>query len=265
MKISKAKNEKFLDKMHPKDLDFTQIEHIIEFLESFLTPSRRNKFRFALGYRTRYLTVVLEDIHQAHNAAAVLRSCDCFGIQDIHAIENRNRFLIKSRNSNVSRGAEKWLTLHRYGDSSMRSNKRERTTPYTQICLESLREKGYRIIATTLKENSIKLEQIPLDKPIALMVGTEDSGLSQKAHEMADIAVHLPLHGFTRSFNLSVCTALCLDHLTHRLHASNIPWQLTHSERQSLHWEWIHKTLKSAEKLIKQYPGFNRSDHVLSP
>ena len=86
-------------------------KELVEYLSGFVTENRKKRFDDVLIHRTRHLTVVLEDIYQPHNAAAVLRSCDCFGIQDVHVIENQNKF---EANPDVELGSAKWITMHKY-------------------------------------------------------------------------------------------------------------------------------------------------------
>jgi tRNA (guanosine-2'-O-)-methyltransferase len=87
------------------------IEKQIEYLKDFITKRRFERFVNVLNQRTRYVTVVLEDVFQGHNAAAVLRSCDCFGVQYIYCAENRNEF---KPNEEVSMGASQWLNIYRF-------------------------------------------------------------------------------------------------------------------------------------------------------
>ncbi len=91
---------------------------LLQYLSSYITPERLNLFNRIIQNRTKYLTVVLEDIYQSQNASAVLRSCDCFGIQDVHIIENRNEFTLDTE---VSLGSSKWLTLNKYNQKDNNS------------------------------------------------------------------------------------------------------------------------------------------------
>src|ERR1051325_617940 len=83
----------------------------LQYLSGFITENRLKRFDEVIAHRTRHITVVLEDIYQPHNAAAALRSCDCFGIQNVHAIENQNKF---EPNADVELGSAKWVTLIRH-------------------------------------------------------------------------------------------------------------------------------------------------------
>jgi tRNA (guanosine-2'-O-)-methyltransferase len=206
----------------------------IKTLSEIVTPERLAKLNTVLDQRTRYLSVALEDVFQGHNAAAVLRSCECFGVQDIHCIELRNAF---KPSDEVAMGSEKWLSLYRYNS--------------TEAALKTLKAQGYQIVATTLEPPSIPLAEIPLDKPTVLLFGTELKGLSPAAHEMADIRAYLPMVGFTQSFNISVSVALSLQTLWKRLRAE-CPWQLKPDQREELLLEWLKKSVPHAENIVSR-------------
>lgn len=216
----------------------------LEFLESYLTDSRKQKIYKVAENRTRHLTVVLEDIYHSHNASAVIRTCDCFGIQDLHVIENEKRNRV---NKGVTQGAGKWINLHHY-------NKEKNNT---EACLSSLKEQGYLIAAATLdKTKSIKLEDLPIDKTrLALCFGCEEFGLSNIAHRMSDYNVSIPMYGFTQSFNISVTVALCLQVLRERLNNLDINWHLSEKEEKELIFEWTFKSVKNSELLLKRFRG----------
>jgi len=237
----------------------------LERLAGRLTVHRRHRIETVLDRRTRYLTVALEDIYQPHNAAAVLRSCDGFGVQDVHILENRNPFETKSQKSNVSMGTERWLTLHRYKEirDPAKADTPELNHPATQRGLENLKAQGYRLAALTLRGSPRELSDVPLDKPLALLVGTELTGLSDAAHALADYQVRLPMEGFAQSFNLSVCTAVCLYELTRRLRdpKNALSWPLSPAERQQLFFEWIHRDVQGADELLARWEAEARSVH----
>jgi tRNA (guanosine-2'-O-)-methyltransferase len=145
------------------------IQQQIEYLKSFVTEKRWDRFYSIVQQRTRYITIVLEDVFQGHNSAAVLRSCDCFGIQDVHFIENRNEF---KPNEEVSMGASQWLSIYRYKEKDINN---------TEICYQTLRQKGYRIVATSPHAQSVSIQELSIDKPLALVFGAEKEGLSEYA------------------------------------------------------------------------------------
>lgn len=216
------------------------IENQTPYLAEFMMDSRRERIEEVLAQRTRYLTVVLEDIYHAPNASAVIRSCECFGIQDLHVIENTKRY---KPNADVVRGSAKWIDIHRYRKED------ENTTE----CLSKLKNDGFKIVATTLhKENSITPNALPIDDPLALCFGTEELGVSDTVYELADYKLKIPMYGFTESFNISVAAALCLNTLSTRLRNSQIPWQLSEEEKNELRFNWYRKSVKNAEKLLEK-------------
>lgn len=215
---------------------------LIDHLGQFVSAHKRARVQQVLAQRTRYLAVVLEDIYQPHNASAVLRSCECFGVQDVHIIEQENSF---RPSPDIALGAPKWLTLHHYRRSAGES---------AATCLQALRRQGYRIVATTLRPQSIPLHALDLSQPTALCFGTELQGLSEEAHALADLFVQIPMFGFTQSFNISVTAALFLYDLTTRLR--QLPpqtWQLTPAEQQQLTLEWYGRIVDHSEAIIRRY------------
>lgn len=192
------------------------------YLVSFMTDHRRDLLPQILLHRTRHLTVVIEEIYSPHNASACLRSCDCFGIQDVHLIEDANEYLI---NDEIALGAAKWLTTHRYQDPVQ--------------CVDALRAQGYAIVVTSPHEPTCQLETYDIRRPTALVFGNEKSGVSPAVIERADHILRVPMFGFTESFNISVAAAICLHHLTWRLRETDIDWKLSSSEREALLTEWV--------------------------
>jgi len=216
---------------------------LIDYLSEFVTEERLKTFEKVLDNRTRYITVVLEDLYQPHNASAVLRSCDCFGIQDVHVIENRNTYSI---NPDVTLGSNKWLSLEKY-------NRKESNT---LEAYRTLRNKGYRIIATTPHTEDTTLESFDLDRgKLALVFGTELEGLSEIAIQEADEYFRIPMFGFTESFNISVSAAIVLYQLSNRLRKSAIPWQLTQLEKIALKLAWLRQTIKKSDSLVHEFLG----------
>lgn len=218
------------------------ISQRIEYLSQFLSKRRVQLFDTVLNFRTRYITVVLEDIYQPHNASAVLRSCEGFGIQDIHIIENQHEYRLSP---DITLGSDKWLTLHRH-------NLHEDNTADT---INQLKKDGYRIVATSPHKKDCPPDQFDLQKgKIALLFGSELNGLSQPALEMADEFMTIPMVGFTESFNISVTAALCIHFLTNRLRQMpDILWQLTDTEKQELKLEWLRKSIRDASLIEKAF------------
>jgi len=216
-------------------------EALKEYLYGHVSGGKRERFAEVLPMRTRHVTVVLEDIYQAHNASAVVRSCDLFGVQELHVIEHRNRFAL---NPSVSVGASKWVTLTRWN---------ERQENNAAQCLNGLKEKGYRIVATTPHSDDVLLENLSIDKPLALVFGNEETGLSETAIKMADEFVKIPMVGFTESFNISVSVAITLYDVMRRVWRSEIDWHLSDEEQKELELLWIQKTLPRFPQLVQTF------------
>ena len=212
---------------------------MLEFMSQFITDERRQRFEEVLDYRTRHVTVVLEDIFQPHNASAVLRSCDLRGIQDIHIVENTNHYDV---NPDVVLGSTKWLNL-KYYDS------KEFNTPEAY---QHLHDMGYKIVATCPHRDDFTPDTLPLDQPVALVFGTEKLGLSDYAVENADMHVRIPMYGFTESYNISVSAALSLFSVTERMRKDpQLHWQLSNDEQLELKLRWSIQTIKEGEQVLK--------------
>lgn len=216
--------------------------NLTEYLESFVTESRLNLFEKVLTYRTNYITVILEDIFQSQNASAVLRTCDCFGIQNVHVIENRNSFDV---NKEVALGSSKWLSINKYNEKHNNSLQ----------AIRNLREKGYRIVATTPHKNDTFLQDFDLfNGKTALVFGSELPGISDIILNEADEFLKIPMYGFTESYNISVSAAIVLHHLTEKLRQKPKEfWQLTANERNEVKLEWLRNTIKRSELLEKEF------------
>lgn len=214
---------------------------LLEYMLGFVSENKQNKFDEVIQNRTRYLTVVLEDIYQPHNASAVLRSCDCFGIQDVHIIENQNTYQV---NPDVALGSSKWLNLIKY-------NQRENNTPEA---VKHLKSKGYRIVATTPHKDDVDLRELDLEKgPVALIFGTEMRGLTDDGLALADEFMKIPMYGFTESFNISVSAALCLFYLTEKLRSSQFEWKLSEAEKLEVKLNWARQVVKRSDLLEQKF------------
>lgn len=214
-------------------------QFIIENLSPMISEKRLQTFSKVLNNRTRYITVVLENLFQSHNASAVMRSCDCFGIQNIHIIENNFDFI---DNPDVSLGSSQWLTKFKYNSNENNSIE----------AIKNLKNQGYRIVATTPHSKDVNLNDFNLEKgKIALFFGAELPGLSKIVLDNADEFVKIPMFGFTESFNISVSVAICLYDIINRLKTSNIKWELSEPEKQDLLAEWLKLSVRNSEKVLK--------------
>ncbi len=216
------------------NLTLSSKEQLYTLASQLISENKRDLFDRLAPLRTRHIAVVLEDIYQSHNASAVLRSCDCFGVQDVHVIEANNPF---NPAGDVAVGSSKWVDYYPYHD--------------TPSAYQRLREMGYKIVATTPHTNDTLITDLDISQPIALVFGTELTGLTPQAIDLADSYVKIPMYGFTESFNISVCAALSLFSITERLRRSNIPWQLTDEQVLNLKLHWCTQAIRDGEKVLQ--------------
>lgn len=215
---------------------------LLEYLSAVVNPERLSLFNRIIENRTNYITVVLEDIFQAQNASAVLRTCDCLGVQNIHIIENRNEFQVDTE---VTMGSSKWLTLNKY---SLKKNNSLETIRY-------LKKSGYRIVATSPHTNDVELPDFEISKgKIALIFGSELPGISEVIMQEADEFLKIPMFGFTESYNISVSAAIILYHLTEKMRNSDsIFWRLTEEEKVDIKLQWIRNSVKQSTLIEKRF------------
>lgn len=213
---------------------------LLDHLLNFVTEKRNALFDKVLSNRTKHVTVVLEDIYQSQNASAVLRSCDITGVQNVHIIENNYKYSI---NPDVALGSFKWLNLTKYDEHDFN----------TIAAFDKLRSEGYRIVATTPHKNDQNLDEILLDKKVALVFGTELTGLSKIAIDNADEYLKIPMYGFTESFNISVSAALVLYNLTNKLRKSTINWHLTNEEKLAIKLEWAKRSIDRSDVIVRHF------------
>ena len=203
-------------------------------LSPFLTDARKARFADVLGQRTHWVTAVTEDLFDPHNISAVLRSCDGFGIQSAHIIEVNNPYRVSP---GVSKGAAKWLDIERHTD--------------TTHALRDLKSRGYAICCTTPHTDDTTPEALPLDRPVALVFGSEGPGITDAARAEADYFVRIPMFGFTESFNISVAAALTLQTITRRVRSrDDLDWRIPESEHPRILGDWASRTVKDAAGLL---------------
>jgi len=211
-------------------------KEILDHLQEYLTPRRKMLFEKVLAERTNHLTVVAQDVYQLHNTSAVVRSCDVFGIQNIHVIEEK---IPRRIDKEIAMGAQKWVDINRF--NSVKS------------ALKTMKKKGYQIVATTPHINDTELLDFDVTQKSCFFFGRETEGLSEEVMKEADCFLKIPMYGFTESLNISVSAAIILQNVTNRLRKSNVNWSLTREERLEKRLDWCKKTLKSHEAIIDNY------------
>ena len=205
-------------------------------LESYLTEQRKQRFKNILAQRTKHFTVAIEDVYQKHNTSAVLRSCDIFGIQDVHIIEKENRLQIDRE---IALGSQKWVDLHHYSSA--------------EECISKLRKRGYQIVAATPHGKDKTIDEFDISEPSCIFFGRETEGLSDLILKQADCYLTIPMFGFSESLNISVSAAIILQNLITKLKHSDINWQLTEEEQFEKRIDWSKKTIKSINSVMERF------------
>lgn len=213
-----------------------QDKNYLSYLYKFITPNRREGFERVLANRTRHITIAIEDVYQLHNTSAVMRSCEVFGVQDLHVIEER---FGKRIDKEIAMGAEKWVDIHRYQNANQ--------------CIDTLRKKGYQIVITSPHIDANYLQDFDVSKKSAIFFGTEKNGLSPEIMNQADAKIKIPMVGFTESLNISVSAAIVIQDLMNRLRQTSIDWKLTEEELLEKRIDWTRKSIKDIDFITERY------------
>lgn len=192
------------------------------------TAERLTKLKRAASLRQKGVVLVIEDIHDPHNAQAIMRTADAFGIQNVHFIfEIEKRYNPRRVGKSSSSSAMKWL------DYTIWTSTKE--------CLAALKKQKFHLVGTAFAERSIALNRSKLTAPkIALLVGNEHRGLSEEALKRADQLITIPMRGMVQSLNVSVATAILIAEAT-RQRAKDKKQSLTKKEQDALIASWIDR------------------------
>ncbi len=206
-----------------------------DLLAPFLTEERRSRLEEVLARRTAVLRLVAEDLYDAHNLSAILRTAEAFGIQHVHLAGSAPGEL----NPRVALGAERWLTVER-----------ERDAP---ACLARLKGLGYTIAAAAPGGAAADPLSWEPPGPVALVVGNEHAGLSAAALAAADVVLRIPTTGFTRSLNVSVSAALLIHVLLRKRAGRDCP--LSPEEQEALRRRWVVQAVPHGKAILKKLRG----------
>ena len=211
----------------------------IKELSPFLTADRKKRIEEVLSYRTKGISILLEDIYQSHNISAVLRTCDNLGIQNLYIIQDLNRMVLSK---NISLGSEKWITLNIKAKGIKKKD-----------YIKSLKKEGFKIISTVppLREQSIPLDKFKIKKKMLICFGNEEKGLSEEILEHSDGLISIPMRGFNESYNISVSCAIIMNHLIDDAQRNNKLTKLNNNEINELRYEWYLKSIKNSSKIVR--------------
>lgn len=169
-----------------------------------LLPPRRDRIDRVVAQRTRTVTVVLDRLEDTFNMAAVLRTCEGMGLQDVHVIRNPDaRF---APNSKVTQGCDKWLDLHLHKDF--------------KTCAAVLKKNGFQVLASAIRPGATSLFELKFDQKIAMVLGNERFGVSDEVLEHSDGTFWIPMRGFSQSMNISAAASACVTRA--------ISWRMEH-------------------------------------
>jgi tRNA (guanosine-2'-O-)-methyltransferase len=215
-------------------LSLEECRERIDYLSSFMLEERFATLSRALSMRTDYITVLTENMFHEHNASAIVRHCEAFGVQNIHTVENLCPF---SPTQNIVLGTDKWIEIHRHTS--------------TAEALASLRKEGYRIVATTPHHKSCTPESFDVTKgKFALVFGTEKTGVTDEVLAEADEFLQIPMCGMVDSLNVSASAAILIYMLSERMRRECEGWQLDEGRHTRTLYDWCRYAVRDSEYLL---------------
>ncbi len=211
----------------------------IEYLAEFMTPERKEKLEEVVASRTRYMTILTENTFHSQNASALMRHCEAFGVQELHAVESLCQFRTYT---DIVRGTDKWVDLNRYDKSP--------------AAIAALKAEGYRIVATTPHREDCTPETFDVEKgKFALVFGTEHAGISEDIIASADEFMRIPMCGMVESLNVSASAAILIYMLSERMRHSAAAWQLGEVEQLEILYRWMRSSVKDSERVVERKFG----------
>lgn len=203
-------------------------------LAEFMTPERYEVLRRTVALRTRYMTVLAENMFHGQNAAALIRHCEAFGVQEMHTVEALCLF---EPNPDIARGTDQWVDIRRHGS--------------TAEALAALRGAGYRIVATTPHREDVTPETFDVARgPFALVFGTEHAGISDEVIAGADEFLRIPMCGMVESLNVSASAAILIYMLSERVRLTTGGWRMDEAQQTEVLYRWMQASVKDAAGIL---------------
>lgn len=211
----------------------------IALLSDFMLPARYDVLRRTVAMRTRYMTILAENTFHPQNAAALIRHCEAFGLQQMHTVETFCRF---NPSAAIVRGTDRWVDIRRHGS--------------TAEALAALRAEGYRIVATTPHREDTTPESFDVGRGrFALVFGTEHAGISEEVLASADEFLRIPMCGMVESLNVSASAAILIYMLSERMRRQVEGWNMTAAEQAATLYGWMCRSVKDSEEILKRTFG----------
>ena len=203
-------------------------------LEDFMLQKRVRRLRQVVQNRTRNLCVVVDGVHDPHNLSATVRSCDAFGILDLHVVESQARFRVSHK---VSQGTQKWLDIHRW--------------PNPEDCAEKLHQSGFQLFVADVNTESQSIDHLPFGEKLALVFGNEHQGASAHMRQVADGSFHIPMFGFAESLNISVSVGISLAiAVRERVRILGQHGDLSEQQQQRLIEDWQKRSVRCSNLIL---------------
>ncbi|MCP3138836.1 TrmH family RNA methyltransferase [Pyxidicoccus xibeiensis] len=207
--------------------------------EQFLLDVRKEKIDRVVSQRTRNFTVVLDRLEDSFNMAAVLRTCESMGVQEVHVVINPEAPFVP--NSRVAQGCDKWLDVKLYKTFAE--------------CREHLKSRGFRLYASAIQEGATSLYTLRFDGKMALVFGNERYGVSTEVLESVDGTFWVPMRGFSQSLNISAAASACISRaVAWRDEHLGSSGDLSPEEAQALRERFYVLAIKQRKRLFKKRP-----------
>ena len=201
-----------------------------------LLPPRKERIDRVVAQRTRTVTVVLDRLEDSFNMAAVLRTCEGMGLQDVHVIRNPDAPF--SPNSRVTQGCDKWLDLHVHRDFAS--------------CAALLKKQGYRVLASAIRPGATSLFELQFDTKIAMVLGNERFGVSEEVLAQSDGTFWIPMRGFSQSMNISAAASACVTRaISWRMEHLGPDGDLSPEERTALTEQFSYLSVKQRGRVYR--------------
>ena len=219
-----------------QNFTLSQKQELFRRVEEVLTPDRRIRFDQVWGQRNSCLRLVLENIYQSLNASAIVRTADALGIHHLHIVEDEHPWTM---NRKISKGALDWLELEK--------------SKSTASTLLSLKAKGFQIAVTDFTPDAISIYDFKPTSPVAVIMGTELTGISEIAKSMADVSLVIPMMGFTQSLNVSVASGIILSQLSPITRALNESFPYSEEQRLDAMLHWSKNAIYWSNTIVDQF------------
>lgn len=211
----------------------------IAWLAEFMLPERYDVLRRTVAMRMRYMTILAENTFHPQNAAALIRHCEAFGLQQMHTVETVCRF---NPNAAIVRGTDRWVDIRRHRS--------------TAEAIAALRGEGYRIVATTPHREDTTPESFDVTRGrFALVFGTEHAGISEEVLASADEFLRIPMCGMVESLNVSASAAILIYMLSERMRRQVEGWNMTAAEQAATLYGWMCRSVKDSEEILRRKYG----------